>query len=245
MKDRISCIIVDDEPKMVGLLERCLKNLYDNIEVVGTYNLWNTALPVLRTEECDLLFLDVSMPGKSGIDLLSLLPGIKAEVIFVTAHAEFALKAFQFSPTGYVLKPIDDKDLSIAVDKAIERIKYKKLAKHNIQQAAEAKIGIPNSTGIDYLRLDDILYLEATNKCTLVVTKDAQITSSYSLARFKSIVEKHAFFQVHRSYIVNLNCIKRYGSNGSLIMTNGNEIPVAKALKDDFLMNFEKVSKTD
>ncbi len=245
MKDNFSCIIVDDEPKMVGLLEKCLLTLYDNIEVTGTYNSWNTALQALRSQEYDILFLDISMPGKTGIDLLSLLPGITAEVIFVTAYAEFALNAFHFAPTGYILKPIDDKELSVAVDKAMERATLKRLSRLNSQQPSGAKLGIPSATGIDYVHIEDILYLEATNKCTIVVTREAPITSSYSLARFKTIVEKHAYFQVHRSFIVNLNHVKRYGTNGSLIMSNGNEVPLAKSLRDDFLDKFERVSKTD
>ena len=244
MKNNFSCIIVDDESKAIGLLTACLESLYDNITIVGTYTSWNTALPALRANQCDLLFIDVSMPGKTGMELLELVSDISCEIIFVTAHSEYALNAFKFSPSGYVLKPIDDKELTTAVDKAIERIQYRKLAKNAPTSVVTgSKIGIPNSKGIDYLNIDDIIYLEALNNCTRVVTKNGEIMSSYSLGRFKVIVEKHSFYQVQRSYIANLDCIKRYAANGTIVMVNGAELPVSKNLRDDFLMRFDKVSK--
>ena len=245
MKNNFACIIVDDEPKSIGLLTECLKSLYNNIEIAGAYTSWSTALPALRTKECDILFLDVSMPGKTGMELLSLVHDIDYEIIFITAHSEYALSAFKFSASGYVLKPIDDKELTIAVDKAIERIQYKKLAKHNSLPATGSKIGIPNNKGIDYVSVDDILYLEATNSCTKVVTKTSEITSSYSLNRFRVIVEKHSFYQVHRSYMANLNYITRYSANGIVVMANGDELPVSKNVREDFLLKFDRVSKND
>ena len=245
MPNNFSCAIVDDEPKAIELLKECLKDLYTNIEIRGTYTTWNSALAVLREHQFDLLFLDVSMPGKTGMDLLSLLPGMKSEVIFITAHSEFALNAFRFFPTGYILKPIDDKELAVAVDKAMERIRHKRAALANVPLSVESKIGIPNNNGIDYLEINNILYLEATNKCTNIITRDGNLTSSYSLARFKNLVEKHTFFQVHRSFIVNLNCIKRYEANGSIFMLNGAEIPIAKNYRDDFLQHFHKVTRID
>jgi len=245
MKNNFTCIIVDDEPKSIGLLTECLCSLYNNIEIVGAYTSWTTALPALRTKECDLLFLDVSMPGKTGIELLGLLHGIDYEIIFITAHSEFALNAFKFSPSGYVLKPIDDRELTTAVDKAIERIQYRKLAKLSSQPSFGSKIGIPNNKGIEYLNIDDIVYLEAKKSCTRVVTSSAEIISSYSLNRFRPIVEKHSFFQVHRSYIANLDQIKRYVASGIIVMTNGDELPVSKSEREDFLLKFDRVSKSD
>ncbi len=245
MKNSVKCIIVDDEPKAIELLKDCIGELYSNIEVVSTHTSWNSALQALREQEFDLLLLDISIPGKTGIDLLNLLPGLSAEVIFVTAHSEFALNAFKFAPSGYVLKPLNDQQLSQAIDKALERIQHKKLAKQPPVASISSKIGIPNNKGTDYLNADDILYLEALNNCTKVVTRQGEITSSYNLGKFKTILEKHSFYPVHRSYLVNLNCITRYTANHGVVMVNGDELPVSKNVREDFLLNFEKVSRTD
>jgi two-component system LytT family response regulator len=245
MKHNYSCAIVDDEPKAIELLKECLAYLFPGLEILGSYTTWNEALPALRTMECDILFLDISMPGKSGMDLLALLPGIESEIIFITAHSEHALNAFKFSPAGYILKPIDDAQLTNSVDRALERVQFRKQAKQNsAAPAVSAKIGIPNNKGTDYLNIEDIIYLESVNNCTKVVATHGDITSSYTLSRFKVILEKHTFYQVHRSYIVNLNHIKRYTNEGGILMSNGLDIPISRNFKDGFLHMFSKVSKS-
>lgn len=123
--NQFTCIIVDDEPKAVELLKKYIHTYHENIKVINTFTNSTTAAMALAEQQVDILFLDISMPGKTGIELLRQLPGLSAEVIFVTAYPEYALNAFEFSPTGYLLKPIDVNELQKAVDKAIERILYK------------------------------------------------------------------------------------------------------------------------
>jgi len=241
----MKCIIIDDEPKAIDVLNERLTALFPNISIIGTYTDWKKGLEALRTTSVDLVFLDVSMPEKTGVDFLKLFPSLPFQVIFVTAHSEFAMEAIKFSATGYVLKPIDDFELSFAVNKAIEKIKPVK----NLQAAQPAinnkrKIGVPNIKGIDYLNIDDILYFESVNKYTKVVTKEYSIMSSYNLGEFKKIIDESVFFQVHRSYIVNLNHIMRYETSGSIIMEDNMQIPVSKSVRNDFIGLFNKISRT-
>ena len=245
MKNNFSCIIVDDEPKAIELLKECLSYLFPDLIVLDSFTSWSTALPVLRTTKCDILFLDISMPGKSGLDLLTLLPELETEIIFITAHSEHALSAFKFAPSGYILKPIDDIQLTVAVKKSIERSQFKEVAKNTVTAASSQKIGVPNNKGTDYLNIDEIIYLESLNGCTKVATVYGNITSSYNLGRFKTVVEKYNFFQVHRSYIINLNHIKRYTTDGDIQLSNGEEIPISRNVRDEFLLKFNKVSKND
>src|SRR4051812_48500644 len=116
MENTFNCIVVDDEKNAASLLSNRIKSLFTEIEVVDIYSTWQTALAVLRSQSFDLVFMDVSMPGKNGMDLLRLIPGLDAEVIFVTAHEEYALKAFEFTPAGYLLKPVDDVELSEVIN---------------------------------------------------------------------------------------------------------------------------------
>lgn len=241
----IKYIVVDNEHLAIELLVVCPKELYSNLEVLGKYTQWNTALPALRTQGCDLLFLDISMPGKSGMELHSLLPAIDCEVIFITTHSKYAFDAFKFSPSGYMLKPIEGKDLTLAVDKTIERVNYKRIAKNSAQSSSGTKIGIPNNKSIKYLKADEIIYLEAVNYCTKVVAVNGEITSSYSLTRFMTIVEKYSFYQLHHSFIVNVNFLKSYEAKGKIIMTNEAKIPISKNVGEDFLLHFQRVSKGD
>jgi two-component system LytT family response regulator len=246
MLPEITCIIIDDEQKAIDLLERRLSILFPNIKVKGKYTEWDRGLEALGTQRIDLLFLDVSMPEKTGIDLLKLIPNGNFQVIFITAHSEFALDAIKLSAVGYVLKPIDDYELSFAVNKALEKIKNSNAPAPVVNQNSSnpLKIGIPNTKGVDYLNIDDILYFESVNKYTKVVTKSFSIISSYNLAEFKKIVNQQHFQQVHRSYIVNVNHIKRYETLGILLMEDNMQIPVSKNFKADFISVFGKISRT-
>ncbi len=243
MNSTYNCVIVDDEQDAIDLLSTRISHLYDNLHIADTFTNWETALPALRNNTYDILFIDVSMPGKTGLDLLKLLPGLEAEIIFVTAYDNFALKAFSFSATGYILKPVDDAELSVAIDKAIERIRNKTLA--NLQRTQPSKlndrIGVPNNHGVDYVNVNDIIYLESVNKCTVIVTDKGKFTSSSNIGLFKYLVDNHSFFQAHRLFIINLNCILRYETSGVIIMQDKKEIPVSRNVKHDLLKMFNNL----
>lgn len=245
MSNKYTCIIVDDEPKAIELLSDSIHDLFTNIEIISTHTSWKTAIAEIRSNDFDLLFLDISMPQKSGIDLLALVPELKSEVIFVTAYSEHALDAFNYFAAGYILKPVKDDILVKTVSKAVERISYKKMVQSK-KQATDIKplIGIPNNNGLDYLNCDDILYLEATSRYTRAVAAQKEIISSYSIGKFKELMDPYPFFlQVHRSFIINLNHVKRYERQGVIIMTNGHEIPISKNMRDEFLHIFGRVTK--
>ena len=238
MHNNCNCFIIDDEQDSIELLSDRLTKLYKNITIADTFTHWEDALAALREQTPDLLFMDISMPGKNSIELLKLLPGLDCEIIFVTAHEQYAIDAFAFATSGYILKPIDDMELSAAINKALGRIKSKKQARQNSNTATIEKIGISNNHGVDYIDIRDILYLESEQKCTKIVTEKAEYLSSYHLGRYKNLIDKHAFFQVHRSYIVNLNCVLRFESSGYVIMSNKKEIPVSRNVRNEFLDAF-------
>lgn len=242
MPNNISCIITDDEPKMVELLADTLAELYPEIEVKGKYTNWKQALAGIRSLEADILFLDISMPEKTGFDLLELVPNLNAEVIFVTAHTEFAVEAFNFDVCGYVLKPVSDKALLKAVDRAIARILLKRKAA-GTSENKDIKIGIPDDGGIRYVNVNDIIYCESQNRYTKVVTTGGEITSSYNLGKYQETLTQDLFYQIHRSFIINLNHVRRYDTSGFAIMNNGTEIPVSRSHRDVFLQMFHRVGR--
>jgi two-component system LytT family response regulator len=244
MSPEINCVIIDDEEKAIDVLAERILLLFPKIKIVGKFTEWKKGLEALRTIKTDLLFLDVSMPEKSGLDLLKFFPTIPFQIIFVTAHSEFAMDAIKYSVAGYVLKPIDDYELSFAINKAIERIQGSApaITANQANSTNKMKMGIPNPKGIDYLNVDDILYFESVNKYTKVVTNKFSIISSYNIAEFKKIIDPNYFFQVHRSYIVNLHCIKRYETSGTVVMEDNTNIPVSKNERSDFLHAFSRIS---
>ncbi len=244
MNEQITCMIVDDEPAVAGLLAMNLQRLYQDIEITGLLYTWRDALNALRKQSPDILFLDISMPEKNGMDMLRLLPDIECEVIFTTAYTEYALEAFEFQAAGYLLKPMTDVAMTTVIDKTIEKVRGKYLLKKKNQAPpADQKLGIPDRRGIDYVNIHDILYLESVNRYTRIVLTDSELVSSYNLGAFKKLLENNFFYPVHRSYIVNLNCIVRYQSDGFVIMSDKKEIPVSQSLREEFLARFSTVAR--
>lgn len=243
MSQEYKYVIVDDEPKAIELLKKRISLLFPNLSNIGVYTGWSNAVDPLRTNKPDIVFLDISMPEKSGIDFLKLFPDRKFDVIFVTAHADYAIDAIKLSAVGYILKPIDDTELYHAVNKVIE--KKNSVSKNSItdNNGDILKIGVPNINGVDYIKPEEILYFESVNKYTKVVTKSYSVVSSYNLGEFKKVISDESFFQVHRSFIVNLHHIRRYEAAGTVVMDDDMQIPVSKNSKSEFHERFGKISR--
>src|SRR5690606_35066990 len=122
----------------------------------------------LKEMKPDIVFLDIEMPEKSGINLLYLLPELDAEIIFVTAHDEYALEAFKHFATGYILKPVSEQQLITTINKAISRIHHKNSVDSVIYQ--NSILEVPDISGYLYVNIDDIVCLIANNRCTKVIT---------------------------------------------------------------------------
>lgn len=240
MNHTYRCIIIDDEDDAVDLLKGMLQLLFTDLEITGIYKKWNEALIALQKTDADIVFLDISMPGKSGMELLKLVPDMEAEIIFVTAHEEHIKKSFDFRTSGYIVKPVDEMELLHSVHIAMQRIQKRTVPAY----APSPKIGIPDSKGITYVSVADIQYLEAVNGYTKVVMQNGEVLlTSFNLSKFKAIIVDNAFYQVHRSFIINLNAVARYKSIGCVVMKDSKEIPVAKTIRQHFLSLFETVSK--
>lgn len=243
--DIYTCLIVDDEPKAIEMLEYNLNMFYKNIEVKGTYTHWDDALDAVRNSNADILFLDISIQDKNGMDLVRYAPGLESEVVFVTAYADHALDAFKLAASGYIVKPIDKMEFIATVDNVLKKINNKRLALKAGPGGTDfsKRIGIPNNKAIEYVDINDIVCLEAAHSYTKVILVDSTILSSYSIGRFKEILDDKVFYQAHRSYIINLNHIRRYEINGFIIMDNQKEIPVSKNQREAFLSLFDKLKK--
>ncbi len=244
MPPEYTCLIVDDEPLAIELLADSIRTVQPSLRILNTFSSWPAALQGLRSTPADILFLDISIQDRNGMELLQSVPNLRSEVIFVTAHSSYALSAFKFPTTGYLLKPVDEIELAHAIDRAIARIDDRRRAAQAPPAAAPApvtKIGIPDSRSITYVAVQDIQYLEAFNTYTKVVTRTGELVSAYNLARFRELLPPDLFFQVHRSFIVNINSIFRYENAGVLHLETGQEVPVSKAARSGLLSLFTRV----
>lgn len=238
--NQYKCVIIDDEPTAIDMLADSLSIVNKKVSITEIFSSWPEALEGLRSLDCDILFLDISINGRNAMDLLRMVPDLRCEIIFVTAYSDHAVDAFRFPSSGYLLKPVDDVELALALDRAIERVENKKQTART-KSLLHTRIAIPDSRSTTYLSMEDILLLEAVKAYTRVVTLDAEILSAYNLGKFRELLPEDLFYQVHRSFLVNLNRVRRYENAGFLVLENGMEIPVSRTARAGLLALFARV----
>ncbi|MGN6495442.1 MAG: LytR/AlgR family response regulator transcription factor [Agriterribacter sp.] len=251
----MNAIIVDDEPDGVRTLQTMLAQHCPQIHVVATCGDAFTAQEMIGLQQPDLLFLDIQMPGKTGFDLLSETENRNFQIIFVTAHNEYMLKALQFSAADYLLKPVDEDRLVEAVTRVEKKIKNESTAEqrtallHNITRASspsEMRLCIPTQKGFLIVKLEEIIYCEAERSYVVFhLTNKKSVTVSKPLFDYDNILQATSFLRIHKSFLINLLHVKEYqrGEGGVVVMSNGAEIEVSRRKKDQFLAKIKEVFK--
>ncbi len=247
---QITCIIIDDEQNNVQLLTNMLAQHCPQLAVLATETDARRGISLIRELQPGLLFLDIEMPYLNGFAVLKQLEPINFEVIFVTAYSKYAIRAFDVHAAGYLTKPVNTEKLIAAVRSATERIDQKNinrnlfsLLEQSSNQPAPGKIALATSSGLVFVKLNDILYCESSGNYTNFYFADGKKNVvSRQLGEYERLLPEHDFFRVHDKYIINLNYIKEYkkGSGGEVVLENGTEVPVASRRKEDFLSRFEK-----
>lgn len=237
-------VIVDDEPDSIKLLQTQLEKYSSQIHVLATYTNSEKALKALEILDFDLLFLDIEMPVMNGFEMLEKLVNIKFKIIFVTAYNEFALKAFKFNALDYLVKPFDTTELLEAVTKAHNRESPSggEIAQLKKQLLGEPinKIAIPCNTGVVFIDFTEIIYVEASNNYSKILLADKRhFTISKTLKDVQEVFEQRHFLRVHRQYIINLNCLKQFNRNESILtMINGDILPIARTQKERLIERY-------
>jgi two-component system, LytTR family, response regulator len=248
----LNVFIVDDEFQSRNLLCNLLRNNFKNITVLGQSGTIAEALENIGSNKPDVLFLDIEMQDGTGFELLQQLDTRQIQIIFVTAHSEYALKAFRFNAIDYLLKPIILSELTDAMQKAFRNFptqtftSEEQLANliHSIKNPKNAhnKIAVPTSDGFVLIRIDEILFCHANGNYTQFhLTNNKQVLSSYTLKQYHELLTEQNFFRAHRSYLINMAYVKMYrrGDGGTAIMQDGTEVEISKQNKEAFLHFFK------
>jgi two-component system, LytTR family, response regulator len=251
----MKAILIDDEQDGIKTLQKVLARHCPEVEVVATCNNAVTAKQQIEALKPDIIFLDIQMPGKSGIEMIAEIKEKNFEIIFVTAHNEYMLQALQYSAADYLLKPVDEDRLVEAVQRAGKRMQETKREEltetllYNLGKAgqpSEMRLCLPTLKGFIILMMDDILYCEAERSYTIFHLADKKtVMVSKPLLEYETILGNTSFFRVHKSFLINLSHIREYqrGEGGKVIMTNGAEIEVSRRKKDQFLQKIKEIYK--
>lgn len=240
----LTAAIIDDEEDSVSLLRIQLEKHCPQIGNIYTFNSPLKALEEIELLKPDLVFLDIEMPELNGFQFLERLMPVAFSIVFITAYNEFAIKAFRFSALDYLVKPIYINDLVEAVKKAVNVGKPSEgqleLFQRQMQAERINKIAISSLSGIVFINLDDILYIEASsNYSILVLTDGEKVIVSKTLKDVQEILENRSFFRIHRQYIINLNKVKHFNKIDCLLtMENNKQLQVARIQKDKLIEKF-------
>ena len=237
----IKAILIDDEEKALKSLERKINKIEPSIEIVHRTCFPKEGIEKIKELNPDLIFLDIDMPQLSGFDVLSNIESPDFEVIFVTAHNNYAIEAIKHCAIGYVVKPIDDDELQLAINHAIANINQKTSLEKNRNllqniHKGTSKIVIPTQKGLSFFNAEDIVRLEGIDGYTNIYLKDEKpIMSSYNIGKFKNLLNTYSFCQVHKSHLINLNYVKNYLNEGTIELSNGDSVPLSKTRKSEFM----------
>lgn len=242
MAQQINALLVDDELPACETLSWMLNEYCPEVLVVGMAHSVLDAEKFLSHSNIDVIFLDISMPGGNGFDLLTLIPANKYQVVFVTAHNEYAVKAFREAAVDYLLKPVDGDELKQAVTKVLKRlskagsdnVNYAKSLQEIIMQFSSPiklnRVAIPHSEGIHFILAKDIVYMEADSNYTIFhLANGSKIVASKTMAEFEQQLPG-GFFRIHKSFHINLSNVVEYikKDGNSVMMNDGALLPVSR-----------------
>lgn len=240
----IRTLLIDDEAKGRQLLRQLCDKYVPQINIVGEAANASEALELFELEKPDLIFLDIEMPGMTGIEMLRQMQEVPFEVIFVTAFNRYAVEAFRLGAVDYLLKPALPSDLQQAVERAEKNLCVKTPDRPHIKALTQnygqafTKVTIPTLNGFEFIDFTEILFLQSDgNYATLRLKGGKNVVATRSLGDFEELLEPYSFFRVHKSYLINLAYIRKYlkGEGGTVVMEDGTEIDVSRRRKEDFL----------
>ena len=248
----IRAIIIEDETLSQEMLTLLLQRHKADVEIIDTCSNPNDGIESIAKHQPELVFLDIQMPKMNGFDMLKKISNINFEVIFTTAFDQYAIDAIRTSALDYLLKPIDDEDLTAAIEKCKERMVEKKTKRqfenlfNNLtnKNPLDKTLALSASDGISFVKMSDILRVEANGRyAKFYLLNKETILVSKTLGDFEDILSANQFFRIHDSSIINLNHVKKYirGDGGTVLLSDNTEHDVARRRKEEFVKLIPKL----
>lgn len=207
----LKCIIVEDETLAQDVIKSHLARI-DELELTGVYRTAPEALEALKTREVDIMFLDIRLPGMSGLHFLRSLPEPPL-VVLTTAYAEYALESYEFNVIDYLLKPISFERFSKAVGKIINGRLFTPAA----AKPADDHIFIRSNSKFFRVNFSEILYVQGMRDYLKIHTPEFTLVTHQTMNELEKQLPPRLFIRVHKSYIVAIAQIKSiYGNSVEL-----------------------------
>ncbi len=224
-----SALIIDDEADARGVLRHLLKMFCPSITKIAEAQDSEEAMSLASRQPFDLAFIDIQLKEESGITLAQNLINYCPNLIFVTAHDNYAVEAYKTDAIHYLLKPVNPNQLQQAVDRA-------NLV--NSTKVVKDRVLLPTKNGIVILYQTEIIRVQGDgNYCSFVCKDGKEYFVSKNLAHYETLLDPQQFFRIHQSHLVNIEAVREFLiDNGYyVVMNNEDRLPIARRRKDDFL----------
>ncbi len=241
----LKTIIIDDEQHCVDRITKLLSKYNNDLDIIKICTNVDDAKAAIESIKPDVIFLDVHLHEQTGFDLLKQLSNINFEIIFTTAYDTYAVDAFKFSALDYLLKPIDEEDFQLTIEKLKKKASLKDVSKkvevlfHNLEDKTQLKkIAVPTLEGLTFINVTDIIRCQSDiNYTHIFLEGNKKITVAKTLKYFDDLLDQYNFFRTHQSHLINLSFIDKYvkGKGGYVLMSDGTHIEVAVRRKDAFM----------
>jgi two-component system LytT family response regulator len=251
-KPWIRALIIDDEHDARQKLKGLLSKYCPQVLVTGEADSVDSGLVAIDDHEPELVFLDVLMPPKTGFDLLRTYAGLPFHVIFITSYDKFAVEAFRFSATDYLLKPVSPQLLREAVEKVTDGPPAPTIKKNievllnweQTQAFGTQSLVVPHHDGFEVVQLREIILCRGDGYCTHIhLTGGRNLLSTRNLKHFDELLTNRNFLRVHQSFLINLFHVKSYNSPSSQIhLTDCLVAGLGNAYRNRFMELFKGIS---
>lgn len=221
-----SCLVLDDQAEPAEQIALYIESI-PYCRVVAICHSPAEALNLLEKQRVEILVTDISMPGLNGLEVAMAAQHLDLAIIFITAHSEFAINAFQVNALYYLVKPVAFEQFVPAMQRAIKYVELKRTGQkeekqHSVWVKTSAKAGVEIS-------LSEIYFVEAANNYVHIHLENSLIVATTKLVEMEKSLPESDFLLVHRSYIIAIDKIERRESN-QFILKNGQTVPIGRSL---------------
>lgn len=242
----ITALLIDDDSNLRNGMKSLLARYAPEIRIIGEADSVETGVPMLLQNPPQVLFLDIHLGDGSGFDLLEEVNKkgkLNSQIVFITAHEQYAVKAFRFSALDFLLKPVDPEELQKVIGKLKEVIDKNDNVAHidllleNIRKKVDnfKRIALSNSDGIHLFEVSDIIRCESEDNYTKFYIKNSKpILISKTLKEYEELLTEHGFERIHQSHLINLAYLKSYikKDGGYVVMADNSNLPISQRKKE-------------
>lgn len=226
----INSIIVDDDEKALDLIETLLNNFCPNVRIQGKYSALNNAIKHIENNKTDVVFLDIEMTNETGFDLIEKLENLKTElpeVIFITGHEEYAIKAIKKGVIDYITKPVDPDELVYAVSNVTKKRKEKGINENK-------KIILKTRVENKLINVNQIIMINGNrNRCYIYINNGEELDVSGTIGDFENKLISEKFIRINKSTIINLMHLKKINGR-TIVLSNNHEAIIPRNQVRDF-----------